>query len=229
VATAADQAPTPAVGRQNAGESSQQSGGELIRHYIDHAEAYATGTRNVPMTALCECFLAHVAKPGWVLDAGCGSGRDALAFLQAGHHVVAFDASPEMARLASQHTGLDVHVLDFLSLAGTAQMGLPAGTLFDGIWACASLLHVAEADQPEAWTRLWRLLAPGGVAYASYKLGEGERVDALGRPFTDATEHRLAGWTAHLPGVTHLRTWVSTDQRPGESQAWLNALVQRES
>jgi len=200
-----------------------------IAHYTTHAVDYAAATREVDMALLYSRFLPQVPASGRILDAGCGSGRDAWAFLHAGHHVAAFDASPEMARLASQHTGLDVRVLDFLSLAGTDQMGLPPGTLFDGIWACASLLHVAEADQPEAWTRLWRLLAPGGVAYASYKLGEGERVDALGRPFTDGTEHRLAGWTAHLQGVTHLRTWVSTDQRPGESQAWLNALVQRES
>ena len=34
---------------------------------------------------------------------------------------------------------------------------------FDGIWACASLLHVAPADLPDALRRLQRALRPGGV------------------------------------------------------------------
>lgn len=180
------------------------------------------------MTSLHNDFLAQVATQGHVLDAGCGSGRDALAFLQAGYRVTAFDASPEMARLASQHTGLDVCVRDFLSLEDAAQFGLPSGTLFDGIWACASLLHVPEADQRKAWARLWAVLAPGGVMYASYKLGEGERVDAAGRPFTDATETRLLSWAKGLPGMTLGRAWVTTDQRPGETHTWLNALIRRD-
>ncbi len=212
-----------ALGRAN------QGGFELIRYYRDHAEAYARDTVKVNLRPLHACFLPHVAKGGWVLDAGCGSGRDALAFMHAGHRVAAFDASPELASLASKHTGLDVHVLDFLSLSDVAQLGLLTGTRFDGIWACASLLHVAEADQPEAWERLWRFLAPGGVVYVSYKRGQGERVDELGRPFTDATEQRLMAWVEQLPGVTQVRTWVTADQRQGQTHAWLNALVQRES
>lgn len=198
-----------------------------IPHYTTHADAYAASTREVDMTPLYSRFLPHVPAGGRILDAGCGSGRDALAFRQRGHAVEAFDASRELATLASAHAGIPVRVMDFLQLGDDADARFDCP--FDGIWACASLLHVAEAEQCEAWTRLWRLLAPGGVVYASYKLGEGERVDALERPFTDATEPRLTGWTAHLPGVTQLRTWVTADLRPGESQAWLNALVQRES
>lgn len=201
----------------------------MIQHYRDHAEVYARSTVHADMTALHSCFLPHVATQGRVLDAGCGSGRDALAFLQRGYRVTALDASPEMACLAAQHTGLDVCVFDFLSLVDVTQLKLPTGTLFDGIWACASLLHVAEADQTSAWARLWALLAPGGVIYASYKLGDGERVDATGRPFTDATEPRLLSWTRGLPGMTLGRAWVTTDQRPGESHAWLNALIRRDA
>lgn len=181
------------------------------------------------MSALHNSFLAQVATQGRVLDAGCGSGRDALAFLQAGHSVTAFDASPEMARIAARHTGLDVSVLDFLNLTDVTQLNLPAGTLFDGIWACASLLHVAEANQRRAWACLWALLAPGGVIYASYKVGDGARVDVAGRPFTDATEPRLLSWVRGLPGMTLTRAWVTTDQRPDESHTWLNALIRRDA
>lgn len=200
-----------------------------MAYYRRHAQAYADATRDVDMLPLYTRFLQLLPERARVLDAGCGSGRDTLAFQRAGHQVAAFDASPELAQLASKHTGVTVCVADFLNLSDTTSLGVPAGVRFDGIWACASLLHVAEADQAQAWARLWAWLAPGGVMYASYKLGEGERGDALGRPFTDATEQRLRACLTPLPGVTQVRTWVSADQRQGESQTWLNALIQRES
>ncbi len=83
--TAADQAPTPAVGRQNAGESSQQSGGELSRHYIDHAEAYATGD------GLALCSLHHK-----VLDLGAFTILPDTYSLVFSQHAIAGEASRHM-------------------------------------------------------------------------------------------------------------------------------------
>ncbi len=196
-------------------------------YYIQNATTYAASTRDVDMSPLYARFLPHVPAGGRILDAGCGSGRDALAFRQRGHVVEAFDASPELAALASAHAGIPVRVRGFLDMAedGSGRNG------FDAIWACASLLHVAAADQPRAWAGLWRALKPGGVVYASYKLGNGpqanERVDALGRPFTDADEACVARWLHGLPGLGPTDTWITGDQRPGQQQAWLNVLVAR--
>ena len=230
--------PTPEMGShttasvENGSPTHLPPSRKMHDHYQRHAKAYADATRDVDMAPLYQQFLSQLPnapQSSWILDAGCGSGRDARAFLRAGHRVAAFDGSAELAMLASEHTGLPICVVDFMSLDEATPLGVPAGTRFNGIWACASLLHVAESDQLEAWARLWAWLAPGGVVYASYKLGEGERVDELGRPFTDATEPRLLAWLKSLKGVTQVRTWVSSDQRKGASQAWLNALVHRES
>lgn len=190
-----------------------------LGYYTQHAEAYAHATRAVDMAPLYARFLPYVPAGGFILDAGCGSGRDALAFLQQGHAVEAFDASPELAQLASQHTGLHVKVMRFQDLADTAR--------FDAIWACASLVHVPDREQPDVWRRLWRALKPGGVVYASYKLGQGERIDGADRSFTDADEDRLSEWLNPLQGIARLEAWLTTDQRPGQTQTWLNALVQR--
>jgi SAM-dependent methyltransferase len=194
-----------------------------LGYYAEHAAHYAESTRTVDMVPLYARFLPYVPAGGRILDAGCGSGRDALAFRQRGYLVDAFDASPELASLASAHAGIPIKVLDFLSLSTEAT--------YDGVWACASLLHVAAADQPQAWAGLWLALKPCGVVYASYKLGDEsqapERVDELGRPFTDATEARLASWLQGLVEVAQVETWITGDQRPGQSQAWLNVLVAR--
>lgn len=134
-----------------------------LRYYTHNANSYVSATRHVDMTKLYARFLPHVRAGGLILDAGCGSGRDARTFLQRGYAVEAFDASPELAQLASQHTGIPVKVMRFQELDDTAR--------FDAIWACASLLHVPTDEQAQAWSRLWQSLQPGGVIYASYKLG----------------------------------------------------------
>nr|QQZ48807.1 class I SAM-dependent methyltransferase [Phenylobacterium glaciei] len=73
-----------------------------------------------------------------MLDAGCGSGRDALAFRGLGFQVTAFDGSSRMVEMAQAHTGLKVLHMDFSQVAWVAA--------FDGIWSCASLLHVSVAN-----------------------------------------------------------------------------------
>lgn len=93
-----------------------------------------TGALN--MSALHDRFLRHVPPGCRILDAGCGVGRDALAFAGPGYAVVAFDASAEMVRLTRERVAGQAEVLHmrFEDVAWREE--------FDGIWACASLLHV---------------------------------------------------------------------------------------
>ncbi|MGS0758452.1 class I SAM-dependent methyltransferase, partial [Roseateles sp. GG27B] len=87
-------------------------------------------------------------------DAGCGSGRDAKAFTEQGFSVAAFDASPALAALASEHSGIAVTVRTFSEVSEIAS--------YDGIWACASLLHLPQADIPAALLGLWQALRSSG-------------------------------------------------------------------
>lgn len=190
-----------------------------ISHYDANARAYFEQTRDVDMAPLYEPFLAWVPTGGAILDAGCGSGRDARAFRERGYRVTAVDASSELARLAEAHTGLAVHVQRLEELNWRDR--------FDGIWACASLLHLAAGELPAAFQRLGRALKPGGVLYASFKYGQGDH-QREGRHFTDLNEARLAEITAAVPELAIHQWWCSADRRPDRTgQGWLNALLQR--
>ncbi|SNB47378.1 Superfamily II DNA or RNA helicase [Geobacter sp. DSM 9736] len=187
-------------------------------YYSVNAIAFFDDTVGVDMSAIHERFLALVPKGGLVLDAGCGSGRDAREFKLRGYRVAAFDASPELAALAGAHIGQEVLVRTF---ADVDEVGL-----YDGIWACASLLHLPSAELPDALKRLWRALKPGGVFYLSFKEGRGERTKD-GRHFTDLTELELRRIINELQDVFKIDCWQSRDARPGRSDVWLNALVRR--
>ncbi|NCA72135.1 MAG: class I SAM-dependent methyltransferase, partial [Sphingobacteriia bacterium] len=137
-----------------------------LAYYEDQAGAFFAGTVGVDMTPLYARFLALVPPGAHLLDAGCGSGRDALAFQRLGYRVSACEASPALARLASDYCGLPVEVRRFQDIDWVAR--------FDAIWACASLLHVPMLELPGVMRRLARALVPGGVLYASFKHGAGE-------------------------------------------------------
>ncbi len=126
-------------------------------YYQQHAEMFFADTVEVDMTPLYRRFLSLLRDQAQILDAGCGSGRDARAFADLGHHVTAFDASPALVALAETQLGQPVQCLRFQDIAWQEQ--------FDGIWACASLLHVPAAELPEVMQRLCKALKPGGVLY----------------------------------------------------------------
>lgn len=188
------------------------------RYYQSNAQQFFESTVAVDMTEIRDRFTALLPAHGAVLDGGCGSGRDAKAFGEQGFQVEAFDASPELAELASQHSGLPVKVMRFQELDAVAR--------YDGIWCCASLLHVPRAELPEVFRRLGKALKAGGVLYASFKYGQGEREDS-GRVFTDMCEGKIAGMLEEN-GVDELRVmqeWMSEDRRRERSDRWVNVLV----
>ena len=187
-----------------------------LNYYNDNADRFFTSTVGVDMSALHQRFLAGLQPGARILDAGCGSGRDAKVFSAQGFSVAAFDASAALAALASVHCGIAVAVRSFSDVDEVA--------CYDGIWACASLLHLPQAEIPAAFARLWRALRAGGSFYLSFKHGSGERSHS-GRHFTDVDESSLKAWLAVLPEQTSIETWLTEDCRPDRSEPWVNALV----
>jgi superfamily II DNA or RNA helicase/SAM-dependent methyltransferase len=193
---------------------------QTIDYYNENAESFFQSTVQVDMGLLRGRFLLHIPNGGRILDAGCGSGRDAKAFKNLGHQVDAFDASPELANLASAHIGQAVSVISFLDFDQV--------DTFDGIWACASLLHLPEADVPKALAKLWAALKPGGTLYVSFKLGHGERIHGP-RHFTDADEALLKQWMSVQRGLMHTEVWLTDDCRPDRKEQWVNGLFRKSS
>lgn len=191
-----------------------------IDYYQDNADNFFESTVGVDMSPLYARFLAGLPAGGHVLDAGCGSGRDAKAFLEAGYRVSAFDASAAMAARASVHSGIPVAVSRFEDFVPSER--------YDGIWACASLLHVGHEQLPVVFTTLWQALNDGGVLYVSFKHGDGER-EQEGRYFADLTEGQLRDLIAPLKDVGTTETWLSEDRRADRTQVWVNGLIRKAS
>lgn len=187
-----------------------------INYYQHNADSFFTATVAVDMSSLYAPFVEVLTPPELILDAGCGSGRDAKAFAEMGYRVEAFDASSEMVARAACYSGLPVRQRSFADISETAR--------YDGIWCCASLLHVPGDELPGVMQRLATALKPGGVWYVSFKYGTGER-EKEGRRFTDLDEAGLTALVAALLDIDITRMWQTLDRRPDRSETWLNALL----
>ncbi|MGR5501640.1 class I SAM-dependent DNA methyltransferase [Vibrio sp. DNB22_10_4] len=186
-------------------------------YYTEHAQDFFDSTVGVDVQKLYEHFLPTIKQKGNILDAGCGSGRDSKHFLELGFKVSAFDANEALVSLASSHLGQPVTLARFDTFAGEPNS-------FDGIWACASLLHVEAESLPSAFIHLGKLLKANGVFYCSFKYGESALV-RNGRYFTDMNEKKLEDVLSQT-GLVIDKTWKTSDARPGrESEKWLNAIL----
>ncbi|WP_458185434.1 class I SAM-dependent methyltransferase [Haladaptatus sp. NG-WS-4] len=123
---------------------------------------------------LVERFLAAVEdavddERARIVDVGCGPGWESATFSARGHDVVGIDLTPNFLHAARDHAAS----ASFARM-DMRQVGLESDS-FDGLWACASFLHVPRTDAPATLSEFRRVLRPGGVVHLSVKRGDGER------------------------------------------------------
>lgn len=187
-----------------------------IDYYNRRAHAFFDQTVNIDMQELYQPFLSWLAPGSHILDAECGSGRDTKAFLDLGYQVSAIDASEAMVQLSSEFTGQTTRLMAFEDMTFE--------NCFDGVWACASLLHVPSSQIHAVFQRFERALKPGGLWYLSFKLGKGERWYE-GRFFHDFDEARLSDAMSAHPQLDIVNLWQTDDLKHRSQGRWLNALV----
>lgn len=188
-----------------------------VEYYNDNASRFISSTVNAEVSKQLAWFLDRIPQGAQVLDWGCGSGRDAKSMMDAGYNVVASDASGAMCAAASELTGMDVLNEGFAELK--------AENVFDGIWGNASLLHVPMVELPEVFEIAARALKPGGVFYASFKLGDFEGI-RNGRWFTFMDENRLNHIIEKVPLLRLTEVMITEDARKERAgELWLNCLM----
>jgi len=144
------------------------------KFYSDNAVTYADALSGASLMRL-DRFLTRLQPGADVLELGCGNGRDSAEMIARGFRAVPTDGTPEMTEEASKRLGIPVGVLRFEDIDMVAA--------FDGVWANACLLHVPRSDFGGILAKIHTALRVGGVFYASFKAGEAEGHDGLGRFF----------------------------------------------
>ena len=190
-----------------------------INYYNLNAKKFIENTQNADMHLTQDKFLQLLPESASILDFGCGSGRDTKYFLEKGYQVVATDGSAELCRLASSFTGIKVKEMLFQELD---EIGV-----YDGIWACSSILHLPKPELLPVIRKMCIALKDNGVIYTSFKYSnfEGER---NGRYFTDFTEDTFREFIKVIPELMIEDQWITLDVRPGRGEEkWLNLILRK--
>jgi len=191
---------------------------DSIEYYNQNAAEYFDHTVDIDMKEQWDRFTSLLPEGGSVLDLGCGSGRDSEYFISCGFDVTAMDASEEMCNLASIHIGQDVLNLSFEEM--------DFNEVFDGIWACASLLHVPGNSIGAIFDKVINSLKINGVLYVSFRYGdyEGERD---GRYYKDYRTKAIKELVSHYENLEIIEMQKCADTRANSDITWIYALLRK--
>lgn len=190
-----------------------------IDFYNQQAELFTETTLNVDFSRTQNVFLEKLNEYAFILDFGCGSGRDTKYFLDKGYNVDAIDGSEELCKIASKYTGINVKKMLFEELNSIEK--------YDAIWACSSILHLPYDVLADVFKKMVVALKDGGLIYTSFKYGDFEGV-RNGRYFIDMTEERIAILLQEVVGLETEETWITSDVRPGRGEEkWLNLFLRK--
>ena len=192
---------------------------KTIEYYNENVDKFVNDTQDVVFCATQDLFLSYLNEGNSILDLGCGSGRDTKYFLSKGYKVDAMDGSMEICKVASDYTGINVKCLLFNELDEIDK--------YDGIWACASILHLDRDDLIDVFHRIARALKDNGILYTSFKYSEFEGM-RNGRYFTDFTIESFNEFQTNIPEFIIEKKWITSDVRAGrEDEKWLNLIMRK--
>ena len=190
---------------------------KTIDFYNNNAADFVSGTINADVTYIQDRFLALLPQGAKILDFGCGSGRDTKYFIEKGFRAEGVDGSEELCRIASENTGTTVRHMMFNELDEI--------DTYDGIWACASILHLPKSELRDVLIKMIRAVKDGGYLYVSFRHGDFEGY-INDRYFSYFTEEGFEEFIGDLQEIKIVDKWVSEDVRPDRREMkWLNLIL----
>lgn len=163
---------------------------DTIALYNSIADEYAKQATDHGPVMQRKLFASLLVKGGTILDLGCGSGRDSAYFVTQGFQVTGVDLSEKLLAIAKKNVRNALLVKEDIRHLSFAPNS------FDGIWSCASIVHINHSEQQELFRSMYTILKPGGLLYIHAKKGEGEQY--IEEPSMPGKKRFYAFFTASL-------------------------------
>ena len=189
----------------------------MCEYYEINAKRYAEETFSVDMSKQYQRFLPLLKEKAKILDVGSGSGRDACYFQKHGYQVTALEPSKNLCREIRKVFSGEIVCSDIQSYQPDNK--------FDGIWACASFLHLREEDILCFFGNISYYLNDNGIVYLSGKNGifAGEAED--GRYFLEFTEELVEKILAVSERMELEALWYTEDVSGRKGFRWMNVVL----
>ncbi len=192
---------------------------DTLEYYNKNAKEYYEQTLIGDLQENYDRFLKHLKQNAYILDFGCGSGRDSKYFIDNGYKVKAIDGSIEMCKLASEYINQEVNCMKFEELEDV--------NTYDGIWACSSILHTEKENLPNILTKMINSLKNNGIIYTSFKVGEGYEIKE-GKYYNYLTKDEMIQTLNRVSNnvklIDYFETLPST-KRNAQNTIWGNFII----
>jgi len=186
-----------------------------IEYYNKNSSSYNNMWKDINFE-IPDIFLSYLKEDAYILDLGCGVGRDSKFFQDKGYKVKAIDGSKEMCKIASEKLNMEVEQINFLDLDYHNE--------FEGIFACASLLHLDNEDLIIVLKKIKEALKENGILYTCFKYGEEERFEE--RYYNDMTLDKFKEITKEIKELKLIKSWKSEQQKT--NRQFINFILRKE-
>lgn len=189
----------------------------MCEYYENNAKRYVAETISVDMSEQYQRFLPLLREHARILDVGSGSGREACYFQEQGYQVTALEPSKNLCREIRKVFSGEIVCSDIQSYHPCQR--------FDGIWACASFLHLREEEVLYFFGNIDLYLNDNGIVYLSGKNGipTGEATD--GRYFLEFTEALVEKILVVNERMKLEELWYTEDVSGRKGFRWMNIVL----
>lgn len=189
----------------------------MCKYYEINAKRYAKETFPADMSEQYKRFLPLLREYARILDVGSGSGRDACYFQKKGYQVTALEPSKNLCREIRKVFSGEIVCSDIQSYQPDQR--------YDGIWACASFLHLQEKEVLSFFEKINLYLNENGIVYLSGKNGITIGKAADGRYFLEFTEQLVGKILAVNDRMKLEELWYTEDVSGRKGFRWMNVVL----
>jgi SAM-dependent methyltransferase len=148
----------------------------MSNYYQKNYKAYHEKTFSIDPTSFLAPLAQRLPAEAFILDVGCGSGRDLLWMKRKGFEVIGFERSSGLAELARDNAACEVMEGDFETYDFST-------ILVDAIMLIGALVHVPHERFSDVFQNITSAIPENGSVLITLKQGSGDRTDSDGRIF----------------------------------------------
>jgi SAM-dependent methyltransferase len=145
-------------------------------YYQENYKAYHEKTFSIDPSSFLTPLAQRLPAEAFVLDVGCGSGRDLLWMKKHGFEVIGFERSPGLAELAREIAGCEIIEGDY----ETYDFSL---IQVDAVFLVGVMVHVPRERFSNVFKNITSAIPDNGLVLTTLKEGSGDITYPDGRTF----------------------------------------------
>ena len=200
---------------------------KTLSYYENNAKHLSQRYESAKMDNIHALLLNTFSSNSYLLEIGCGSGRDASFMHRKGYEVLAIDGSREMIAEAKRCHPELADRLEVMKIPEHLQF---ESSSFDGVYSIATLMHLDKSGIEQTIEKVVTILKTDGKFFFSVSIKrddiDHDGKDDKGRHFTTMTELEWVSCCEKY-GLRLEHSEITSDGLDRDGIVWLTCVVRK--